>query len=341
MADFAKDIPYYVFPHELDCIVINATNTCTVEFFTNVGVDMILTLTPNADGQIIIEDFAQLLRDITADHPCVFCEIYLKEEGTTEDGAAEFYVRACRQDLNTTCTEFCNKHFFSLVKGPKPTYMGAEELLFADNINKATATPVWINPQTGDVKETIVNLQISGDNLSARINASPSIFASPGAEYKLHSYLVMADGRMAEFVVQSCVDTTPLTLRFRNAFGYMETFHCFGNTLTELKPTRSTASFAGKTKNYRVLAIPEHTTHTGVIPPHLVDFFADLCSATDVFVQSTGREVCITDCDFKISNDLYTPQQATITWRESARTTLHEPFETVRTFDESFDETFY
>ena len=341
MADFAKDIPYYVFPHEFDCIVINATNTCTVEFFTNVGVDMILTLTPNADGQIIIEDFAQLLRDITADHPCVFCEIYLKEEGTTEDGAAEFYVRACRQDLNTTCTEFCNKHFFSLVKGPKPTYMGAEELLFADNINKATATPVWINPQTGDVKETIVNLQISGDNLSARINASPSIFASPGAEYKLHSYLVMADGRMAEFVVQSCVDTTPLTLRFRNAFGYMETFHCFGNTLTELKPTRSTASFAGKTKNYRVLAIPEHTTHTGVIPPHLVDLFADLCSATDVFVQSTGREVCITDCDFKISNDLYTPQQATITWRESARTTLHEPFETVRTFDESFDETFY
>ena len=132
MADFVKDIPYYVFPHELDCIVINATNTCTVEFFTNVGVDMILTLTPNADGQIIIEDFAQLLRDITADHPCVFCEIYLKEEGTTEDGAAEFYVRACRQDLNTTCTEFCNKHFFSLVKGPKPTYMGAEELLFAD-----------------------------------------------------------------------------------------------------------------------------------------------------------------------------------------------------------------
>ena len=341
MADFAKDIPYYVFPHELDCIVINATNTCTVEFFTNVGVDMILTLTPNADGQIIIEDFAQLLRDITADHPCVFCEIYLEEEGTTESGAAEFYVRACRQDLNTTCTEFCNKHFFSLVKGPKPTYMGAEELLFADNINKATATPVWINPQTGDVKETIVNLQISGDNLSARINASPSIFASPGAEYKLHSYLVMADGRMAEFVVQSCVDTTPLTLRFRNAFGYMETFHCFGNTLTELKPTRSTASFAGKTKNYRVLAIPEHTTHTGVIPPHLVDLFADLCSATDVFVQSTGREVCITDCDFKISNDLYTPQQATITWRESARTTLHEPFETVRTFDESFDETFY
>ena len=151
----------------------------------------------------------------------------------------------------------------------------------------------------------------------------------------------MADGRMAEFVVQSCVDTTPLTLRFRNAFGYMETFHCFGNTLTELKPTRSTASFAGKTKNYRILAIPEHTTHTGVIPPHLVDLFADLCCATDVFVQSTGREVCITDCDFKISNDLYTPQQATITWRESARAALHEPFETVRTFDESFDNTFY
>ena len=341
MANFITPIPEYAFPHELDRIIISSTNTCTFEFFSGNGIDMELSLTPDANGQIIIEDFAQVLRDVTAESACVSCEIYLEEEGASESSAAEFYVRACRLDLNTTASEFCNKHFFSLVKGPKPTYLGAEELLFADNINKATATPVWINPQTGDVKETIVNLQISGDNLSARINASPSIFASPGAEYKLHSYLVMADGRMAEFVVQSCVDTTPLTLRFRNAFGYMETFHCFGNTLTELKPTRSTASFAGKTKNYRVLAIPEHTTHTGVIPPHLVDLFADLCSATDVFVLSTGREVCITDCDFKISNDLYTPQQATITWRESARAALHEPFETVRTFDESFDETFY
>lgn len=341
MADFAKDIPYYVFPHELDCIVINATNTCTVEFFTNVGVDMILTLTPNADGQIIIEDFAQLLRDITADHPCVFCEIYLKEEGTTEDGAAEFYVRACCQDLNTTCTEFCNKHFFSLVKGPKPTYMGAEELLFADNINKAVATLIWVNPENGDVKETTKELGTSGDNLSSRINVSPSQFASPGAEYILHSYQVKADYRTAEFILQSSKDATPVSFMFRNAFGYLETFHCFGATLTELKPTRSTAMFGGKTRNYRVLAVPEQTSHTGIIPSHMVPLFADLCSATFVKVLPSEREVCITDCDFKISNDLYTPQQATISWREANRSTLHEPKESFRTFDNSFDNTFY
>ena len=63
---------------------------------------------------------------------------------------------------------------------------------------------------------------------------------------------------------------------FRNAFGYLETFHCFGATLTELKPTRSTAMFGGKTRNYRVLAVPEHTSHTGIIPSHMVPLFADL-----------------------------------------------------------------
>ena len=341
MANFITPIPEYAFPHELDRIIISSTNTCTFEFFSGNGIDMELSLTPDANGQIIIEDFAQVLRDVTAESACVSCEIYLEEEGAGESSAAEFCVRACRQDLNTTAEEFCNKHFFSLVKGPKPTYLGAEELLFASNINKATATLIWVNPKTGDVKETTQNQPLSGDNLSARINVSPSIFASPGAEYKLHSYQVIADGRKAEFKVQSCVDATPLSLRFRNAFGYMETFHCFGNTLTELKPTRSSASFHGKTRNYRVLAIPETTAHTGVISPELFDLFADLCAATSVSVLPSNREVCITDCDFKLSNDLYEPQQATITWRESSRAALHQPFDTVRTFDESFDNTFY
>ncbi len=341
MANFITPIPEFAFPHELDRIIISSTNKCTFEFFSANGVEMTLSLTPDANGQIIIEDFAQVLRDVTAEATGVMCEIYLEEVDASENSAAEFYVRACRQDLNTTASEFCNKHFFSLVKGPKPTYLGAEELLFADNINKATATLIWINPQTGDVKEIVENISMSGDNLSTRINVSPSRFTSPATDYKLHSYQVFADSRTFDFIVQSCVDAIPVSFNFRNAFGYFETFHCFGATLTELKPTRSTASFDGKTKNYRVLAIPEHTTHTGVIPHHLVDLFADLCSATEVFVLSTGREVCITDCDFKISNDLYTPQQATITWRESARAALHEPFENVRTFDESFDETFY
>ena len=228
-----------------------------------------------------------------------------------------------------------------MVKGPKPTYLGTEEILFADNINKATATPVWVNPKTGDVKETVVSLQVSGDNVSARINVSPSIFTAPADGYVLHSYTINADGRIAQFVLRTCADATPVTLQFKNCFGFWETFHCFGNTLTELKPTRSSASFQGKTRNYRVLAIPETTAHTGVISPDLFDLFADLCAATSVAVLPSNREICITDCDFKLSNDLYEPQQATIMWRESARAALHQPFDTVRTFDESFDETFY
>ena len=341
MANFITPIPEFAFPHELDRIIISSTNKCTFEFFSANGVEMTLSLTPDANGQIIIEDFAQVLRDVTAESAGVMCEIYLEELDASENSAAEFYVRACRQDLNTTAEEFCKKHFFSLVKGPKPTYMGAEELLFADNINKAVATLIWVNPENGDVKETTKDLGNSGDNLSSRINVSPSQFASPGAEYILHSYLVKADDRTAEFILQSCKDATPVSFMFRNAFGYLETFHCFGATLKELKPARSTAMFGGKTRNYRVLAVPEQTSHTGVIPSHMVPLFADLCSATFVKVLPSEREVCITDCDFKISNDLYTPQQATISWREANRSTLHEPTESLRTFDKSFDNTFY
>ena len=99
--------------------------------------------------------------------------------------------------------------------------------------------------------------------------------------------------------------------------------------------------FAGKTRNYCMLAVPEHKLHTGIIPSHMVPLFADLFSTTFVEVLPSERVVSITGCDFKISNGLCTPQQATISWGEANRSTLHEPKDLFRTFDSSFDNTFY
>lgn len=302
MADFITQIPEYAFPHELDRIFIRSTDTVTVEFYSDTGIELQLTLTPDKSFIASIDDFARVLRDATATKGYAACEIYASGTG------GEFIVRACRQDIDAKAVDFYKNHFFSLCKGTKPTYMGAKEVLYAASINTATATLVWINAATGDVQETTVNLQISGDDMSARIDASPSKFTAPADGYALHSYTINADGRIARFVLRTCADATPVTLQFKNCFGYLETFHCFGNSITELKPTRSSASFLGKTRNYRVLAIPETTAHTGVISPDLFDMFADLCASTSVSVLPSDREICITDCDFKLSNDRYEPQ---------------------------------
>lgn len=53
-----------------------------------------------------------------------------------------------------------------------------------------------------------------------------------------------------------------------------------------------------------------------------------------------GTEVCITDNDFKLSSDLYEPQEGNITWRYASRSRRFEAETAVRTFDSTFDNTF-
>ena len=174
-----------------------------------------------------------------------------------------------------------------------------------------------------------------------RLDVSPAQFTPPAEGFALRSYTVAAGKRSLRFILCPVLDAKPLTFVFRNCFGQLESFHCFGTMQQEVKPTRSTASFAGKTRNYRVQSAPEFTAQTGILRPCDFALFEDLCTADYVLLDAeNGTEVCITDNDFKLSSDLYEPQEASITWRYASRARRFEVEPDVRTFDNSFDNTF-
>lgn len=343
MAILKKQLPVLGFPHEYDTIVFSADAPCEFAISCSAG-GVLLKLSPNALGEIRIEDFAQVLRDFTAD-------------GKARDftlswamGIHEFTVLPCRFELTSRAFSFVDRHFLTLQQGAKPTYQGAQEFVTMYNSlterDTFSLSLLWANPQTGEIRKTSLSEAQTEGVVSAgtnyyRLDVSPAQFTPPAEGFALHSYTVTAGKRSLRFILCPVLDAKPLTFVFRNCFGQLESFHCFGTMQQEVKPTRSSASFAGKTRNYRVQSAPEFTAQTGILRPCDFALFEDLCTADYVLLGTeNGPEVCITDNDFKLSSDLYEPQEASITWRYASRARRFEAETAVRTFDSTFDNTF-
>lgn len=336
-------LPAFGFPQEYDNIVFSAETACEFEIACNEG-SLLLKLSPNALGEIRIEDLAQVLRDFTADGKVH--EFTL----SWEENIQKFNVITCRFDLNKNAFTYCKKRFLTLQQGKKTTYLGAKEFVTMYNAfgarNDFSIALLWTNLKTAEIIETTLSEEqtqgvVSTDTNYYQLDVSPAQFTPPAEGFALHSYTVAAGKRSLRFILCPVLDAKPLTLVFRNCFGQLESFHCFGTIEQEVKPTRSSASFAGKTRNYRVLSAPEFTAQTGILRPCDFALFEDLCTADYVLLGSEqGPEVCITDNDFKLSSDLYEPQEASITWRYASRARRIETESDVRTFDNSFDNSF-
>ncbi len=343
MATLKTLLPNFGFPHQYDTIVFSADAPCEFAISSNAG-GVLLKLAPNALGEIRIEDFAQVLRDFTADGKARDFTL------SWEQNSQKFTVLPCRFDLSNAASLFVYTHFLTLQRGAKPTYLGAQELVTLYSAlpsrDAFSLSLLWANPQTGEVREASLSEEQSDGVVTAgansyRLDVSPAQFTPPAEGFSLHSYTVTAGKRSQRFILCPVLDAQPLTFVFRNCFGQLESFHCFGTMQQEVKPTRSAASFAGKTRNYRVQSVPEYTAQTGILRPCDFALFEDLCTADYVLLGTeNGTEVCITDNDFKLSSDLYEPQEASITWRYASRARRFEVELDVRTFDNSFDYTF-
>ena len=343
MATLKRQIPTFGFPHQYDTIVFSADAPCEFAISSNAG-GVLLKLSPNALGEIRIEDFAQVLRDFTADGKARDFTL------SWERNSQKFTVLPCRFDLSNAAFSFVYTHFLTLQQGAKPTYLGAQEFVTLYSAlpsrDAFSLSLLWANPQTGEVRETSLSEEqtegavTTGTNYH-RLDVSPAQFTPPVEGFALRSYTVAAGKRSLRFILCPMLDAKPLTFVFRNCFGQLESFHCFGTMQQEVKPTRSTASFAGKTRNYRVQSAPEFTAQTGILRPCDFALFEDLCTADYVLLDAeNGTEVCITDNDFKLSSDLYEPQEGNSTWRYASRARRFEENSGDRTFDRTFDNTF-
>ena len=345
MVTLLNEIPEYCFPHELRTLRFSATEDCEIKITCN-GQEVLFTLTPDADGNVTIDEFDGLLRDL-ADHVPQRCTIEWNEEASIS-----FLLLPCSICLSNKAAVVCKNSFLTLQTGEKHTYLGAQEYIcFFDNSESRpffALSLVWVNKRSGKTKSQFF-LETAGLSVTDKGNGyfvlafSTSQFEPPSEGYILHTITATAGKERTQvFRVMPAIDADPVTLVFRNCFGQIESFHFFGNTTEELKPTRSSASFQGTTRNYLVESVPEYTSVTAPLRPVDIAPFEDLCSSTLVYLSADeGDEVCITDNELSISNNRYEPQKGSVKWRfarDGRRFTLSTP---KRTFDNTFDASFF
>ena len=344
MVTLLNEIPEYCFPHELRTLRFSATEDCEIKISCN-GQEVLFTLTPDADGNVTIDEFDGLLRDL-ADHVPQRCTIEWNEEASIS-----FLLLPCSICLSNKAAVVCKNSFLTLQTGEKHTYLGAQEYIcFFDTSESRpffALSLLWVNKRSGKTKSQFY-LETAGLSVTDKGNGyfvlafSTSQFEPPSEGYILHTITATAGKERTQvFRVMPAIDADPVTLVFRNCFGQIESFHFFGNTTEELKPTRSSASFQGTTRNYLVESVPEYTSVTAPLRPVDIAPFEDLCSSTLVYLSADeGEEICITDNELSLSNNRYEPQRGSVKWRYATNSRHFVLSTPKRTFDSSFDATF-
>ena len=344
MVTLLNEIPEYCFPHELRTLRFSATEDCEIKISCN-GQEVLFTLTPDADGNVTIDEFDGLLRDL-ADHVPQRCTIEWNEEASIS-----FLLLPCSICLSNKAAVVCKNSFLTLQTGEKHTYLGAQEYIcFFDNSESRpffALSLFWVNKRSGKTKSQFY-LETAGLSVTDKGNGyfvlafSTSQFEPPSEGYILHTITATAGKERTQvFRVMPAIDADPVTLVFRNCFGQIESFHFFGNTTEELKPTRSSASFQGTTRNYLVESVPEYTSVTAPLRPVDIAPFEDLCSSTLVYLSADeGEEICITDNELSLSNNRYEPQRGSVKWRYATNSRHFVLSTPKRTFDSTFDTTF-
>ena len=344
MVTLLTEIPEYCFPHELRTLRLSSTEDCEIKITCN-GQEVLFTLTPDADGNVTIDEFDGLLRDL-ADHVPQRCTIEWNE-----GASISFLLLPCSICLSNKAAVVCKNSFLTLQTGEKHTYLGAQEYIcFFDNSESRpffALSLLWVKKRSGKTKSQFF-LETAGLSVTDKGNGyfvlafSTSQFEPPSEGYILHTITATAGKERTQvFRVMPAIDADPVTLVFRNCFGQIESFHFFGNTTEELKPTRSSASFQGTTRNYLVESVPEYTSVTAPLRPVDIAPFEDLCSSTLVYLSADdGDEICITDNEFSVSNNRYEPQRGSIKWRYATNFRHFVLSTPKRTFDSTFDSTF-
>lgn len=344
MVTLLTEIPEYCFPHELRTLRLSSTEDCVIKISCN-GQEVLFTLTPDADGYVTLNEFDGLLRDL-ADHVPQLCTIEWNE-----GSSISFLLLPCSICLSNKAADFCKNSFLTLQTGGKHTYLGAQEYLcFFDNSESRpffALSLLWVNKRSGKTKSQFF-LETAGLSVTDKGNGyfvlafSTSQFEPPSEGYILHTITATAGKERTQvFRVMPAIDADPVTLVFRNCFGQIESFHFFGNTTEELKPTRSSASFQGTTRNYLVESVPEYTSVTAPLRPVDIAPFEDLCSSTLVYLSADeGEEICITDNELSLSDNRYEPQRGSVKWRYATNSRHFVLSTPKRTFDSTFDSTF-
>lgn len=245
-------------------------------------------------------------------------------------------------DMDSTCQEFCNGHFLTLLNDEKRTAEGRLEYLH------------FLGSGTGSVDcyysdgshETTGTTAAAGNGKFSTIDVSPDRFARAGK--KLVKYIVRVGSRRQTFVMDlTKPDCAPILL-FTNSFGCQELIYCVGKH--EVKPdyARSAAFIKSKKRNYRIIEERRFEGDTGTLTVGEMNWVDELFRSKEIYVVNfvngnprVGREVLMIDSKSEFSNEDDALNRATFSYTYAQR--CHNIVDTQRAgriFDNTFDNTF-
>lgn len=340
MASLITDIPSVVFPHELDTLSFSAEEDFRVRLVLEGEELLDVTLTPDASSTAQLYDLASLINDAIGGSLPV---LTISLDG---EDVAETAVLPCRERVNGRAQDLQGKIFLTLSSGhTKRVPMDGNESLAwtVEGTNpEVSIDALWVGDAIPTIYTSCQTVKATDDGDIATADVSPRLLKAPQDGCTLVRYTASVGRRSQTYaVIQPDTDLHPVTaLRFRNVFNRDDTFYFFGKVEQEVKPTYSSISVQGITRNYRIETQPTWKAHTGPMGDAEKYLFLDLVQARHAWRMDNGTELTLTDCEFKPTNGHTDLLSGTLTWREAAEGCTFRPAVPVRTFDKTFDATF-
>lgn len=360
MLRLSTTLPTLAFATEIEDLEFlggTAGTPCRVTLTLGTAAVLDTSLTPDTSGHFALHDLGWLL----STHATALAEQgkWLNSLRIEADGQllATVSIMPLRQRLYINGADFVQRSFLTLAGGgckvvPK---LAKERLVWLpSDEERKLERPVSVRVTMMDLT-TGYTRRIGSEFRAEEYNDSLLCYdTSPayivgnleqygpltGQTYQPVSYDVTVGQRTMRYRLAPWdMDAAPVTtLDFTNVFGLNDTLYIYGEVEETLKPTYTQVVVGGSAYNASVEAQAEFKATTGALSAADVALLKDVATARHVWHDDSA--VTITAAEVKGSNAYNTADSATLSWRESqSGLSVLTPLP-VRTFDETFDETF-
>lgn len=360
MAELLQALPSVIFPMEADELTIdvngeqpNADGSHTIDLILHdpsyaennelISSDFFA----NEDNEIELDDLGGYINDYMDGDPMLL-ELFVNHVKV-----ASSIVIPSRVPIEIGAKEYCQRYFLDMnnkILSNKTTYADAHERLsvyLPSGAEKSRPNiKISYSDGTKEYNKTVLldELSLSSGLTYGKIvtfDVSPAMvskYVPAGCQLKF--YTVRLGKRAQSYVLyQDMTIAEPLSIVYKNNFGQIDTYHFFGAVAKEFKPSYSALRMNGKKQNYYVDAAPTWTAYNREwLEPGL---FEDVAVSEQLWRQSDMTQLVITECDMKDGGSLTESVTVSLSFQESTRQYKWRPRREVRTFDETFDATFF
>lgn len=306
------------------------------------------TLFPS-NGKITLEEMPQLIEPYARQSLVVTLKVRIQELNASGDTIATTtttpsLVLFSMCDVGESATAFTTNHFLTTLNGPKITYAGCEERLYAYNATQVTVRGTYFDGTNFIEKTGTLNAAVTTNGVSVFFVAVSDINTLLVRVGDLVEYTVTAGTRSQTFKVHQISVAPAPSLAFINSFGCTEFIHCVGTHRKESKYERQSARFHSMLRNYRSTETRTFKANTGWLNEAMADWADELFRSLEVYLWvdgTIGREVVLSDSQSIIEND--SDDMPAFEFSYSYAQRIHNVMQCAhagRIFDNTFDHTF-